>query len=153
MASTSAWFDLYALILLWLLSIAGGIAVTLSWIYVEPEFNEENMLTMGGLCSVRARALLTAGCVVLWICTLLGHVLPGPKPGDIFGFWQSHPAALVTFVFIADLPLVVSVFFAWQALGVGRWILSIASPIITLAAIAASFVLSTAAFFDAPSSW
>jgi hypothetical protein len=125
---------------LWTLSVAGGIGVLLSWIYVEPEF-EEGVLTRGSRCLVRARALLTLGCMVFWICTFLGQALTDSKDG-LFGFWQKHPVLLPTLLFFADIPLIVSIVFAFQGRGSGRWVLSIATPIIAVACVAASIALS-----------
>ena len=135
-----AFFGMGAFFLLWMLSVAGGIAVLLSWAYVEPEF-EEGILTRGGRCLVRARALLTVGCVVFWICTFLGHALTDSKSTVLFGFWQNHPVILVTLFFLTNIPLIISAVFAWQACGSGRLILRIATPVIAVASIAASCVL------------
>jgi uncharacterized membrane protein len=135
-----ALFGMASSCLLWMLSVVGGIAVLLSWIYIEPEYDEECLLTRGSHCSVRARALLTVSCMVFWICTFLGHALTGTS--DItFGFWQHHPALLATPLFLVDMLLIASVIFAWQARGSGRWILWIATPIITLASLVGSIVL------------
>ena len=125
---------------LWALSVIGGIAVWLSWVYIEPEYNEEGVLTRGSRCSVRARALLTVGCMVFWICNAAGYVLAGPGHGPM-EFWESHPVFLLALLFIVDPLLIASVAFAWQARGSGRWILWIATPIIAIAAIAASIIL------------
>lgn len=135
-----AFFGMGSFFILWMLSVAGGIGVLLSWICVEPEYDEEGVLTRGSLCSVRARALLTAGCMVFWICTLLGHVLTDTS--DItFGFWQHHPVLLQALLFLDDALMITTVAFAWQGRGSGRWILWIASPIIAAASIVGSIVL------------
>ncbi len=68
---------------LWALSIAGGIAVVPSWAGAEPEL-KEGVLTRGGRFLVQARALLTGGCMVFWICTILGHALTDSN-GGLFG--------------------------------------------------------------------
>ena len=77
MAPAYTFFYLVSLVLLWVLSVAGGIAVVLSWINIEAEFDEEGVLTRDSRCLVSARAWLTVGCMVFWICTLLGYALTG----------------------------------------------------------------------------
>jgi hypothetical protein len=133
-------FGAFSFFLLWIISVAGGIAVSLSWVYVEPEYDEEGILTRSSYCSVRARALLTVGCMVFWICNSIGYALAGPHQGPI-EFWQHHPVLLQILFFPANPLLIASVVFAWQARGSGRWILWIATPIIAVAAITASIVL------------
>jgi hypothetical protein len=145
----SAIVDLFSVLLLWALSVGGGIAVLLSWIYVESEYDGEGLLTRGSLYSIRARALLTFGCMVFWICTFLGYALTDSR-GLIFGFWLAHPVLLVTLFFFADLLLIISVVFAWRASGSGRWILRIASPVIAVVSIYASFVFFVSRLSSAP---
>ena len=133
-------FGAFSFFLLWILSVSGGIAVWLSWVYVEPEYDEEGILTRSSHCSVRARALLTVGCIVFWIGNSIGYALAGSHQGP-FEFWQHHPVLLQLIIFPADPILITSVVFAWQARGSGRWILRIATSIIAIAAIAASIIL------------
>jgi hypothetical protein len=136
-------FDVFAGIILlfsfWMLSVASGIAVWLSWVYVETEYDEEGQLTRDSRYLVRARALLTASCIMFWICTLLGHMLTVSR-GTIFGFWIDHPVPLLTLFLLADLSLIASVAFAWQSRNSGRWILWIATPMMAAASLVASYV-------------
>jgi hypothetical protein len=153
MSREYTFFYLVAFFSLWFLSVLGGIAVVLSRILVEEEYDDEGILTRGSQCSVRARALLTSGCTVFWICTVLGHALSGSSLTTLFGFWQDHPVFLVILFFLADFLLVPSVVFAWQASGSGRWVLSIATPIVAFASLAASFFLFMSAFATSASSF
>jgi len=153
MPRESTFFYLYALFLLWVLSLGGGIAAVLSWIYVDAEYDEEGLLTRDSRCLTRARMLLTAGCIVFWVCTILGHALTGSGRSTDFGFWQNHPMLLVTFFFLADILLVTSVVFAWRARGGRRWILSIATPVLALSSVVASFVLFMSATSASASSF
>jgi hypothetical protein len=146
MISGNSLFDLLATFSLWGLSALGGIPVLLSWIFVEREYDEHGILTRGSRSLIWARALLTVGCTVFWICALLEQALPrSGRPID-FGFWQNHQVQLVILFFVADLLLISSAFFARQARGSGGWILWISTPIVTVASIAASFVLYMSAF-------
>jgi hypothetical protein len=101
-------FDVFAgiklLLPFWVLSVAGGIAVWLSWVYVEMGYDEEGLLTRDSRCLVRARALLTASCIMFWICALLGHMLIVSR-GTIFGFWIDHPLPLLALFLLADFSL------------------------------------------------
>jgi hypothetical protein len=146
MISGHSLFQLLALLSLWGLSAVGGIAILLSWMFAETEYDEQGILTRDSRCFIRARALLTAGCMVFWVCTILGHVLTGSSGSFDFEFWQDHPVHLVTLFFLSDILLIFSVVFAWQARGSGRWILWISTPIMAIASIAASFVLFMSAF-------
>jgi hypothetical protein len=137
---------LLAFFSLWTLSVVGGIAVLLSWLNLVPEYDEEGFMTLNCRYLARARALLTAGCMVFWVCTILGHVLTGSSRNVDFGFWQDHPILLVGLFCLADVLLIPSVVFAWQAHGGGRWILWISTPIMAVTSIAASFVLCMATF-------
>jgi hypothetical protein len=141
MISGHSIFYLLALISLWVLSLAGGAAVLLSWFNVAPEYDEEGFQTRDSRCLARARTLLTAGCMVFWGCTILGHALTGSNRAVDFGFWQDHPLLLVALFFLADILLIASVAFAWQARGSGKWNLWISTPIMAVASVAASFVL------------
>ncbi len=145
MAPAYTFFYLVSLVLLWVLSVAGGIAVVLSWINIEAEFDEEGVLTRDSRCLVSARAWLTVGCMVFWICTLLGYALTGYLTDSNrtidFGFWQEHFVLLLTFFLLADLLLIVSVIFAWQARSSRRWILRIATLVIAVASIASTVLL------------
>jgi hypothetical protein len=145
MSPEYTFFYLIAFVALWVLSVAGGIAVLVSWSYVDPEYDEEGVLTRSSLFLVRARALLTAGCMVFWICTLLGHALTDSNGTTLFGFWQNHALLLVTLFFLADIFLIAAVVFAWQARGSGKWILWIAPSVIATASIVGSCVLFLAA--------
>lgn len=126
-------------IVLWMLYIAGAIAVLPSWASAEPDC-EEGAITRGGRCLVWARVLLTFGCAVVWICTFLGHALTGPS-GITFGFWQSHPVLLQKLLLLADSILAVSVVFAWKAHGSGKRILHVAAPIMAAMSAIGSIVL------------
>lgn len=136
-----AFFGMVSFCVLWLLSVAGGIAVWLSWVYVEPEYNDEGVVTRGSRCSVRARALLTVGCVMCWISTAMGHVFTSSSQ-PTFEFWRNHHVLLLTLLFLVDTLLFSSVVFAWQARGSGKWILWIATPTIAVVSIAGSIFLS-----------
>jgi hypothetical protein len=131
--------DIILFIFLWALSVAGGIVVWLSWVYVETKYDEEGLLTRDSHCLVRARALLTVSCSMIWLCTLLGHILPGPK-GINFGFWIVHPLLLLTLFLLTDISLIASVVFAWQGHGSGKWILWVATPMMTVASLWVSWV-------------
>ncbi|MDR3574277.1 MAG: hypothetical protein P4L50_10465 [Anaerolineaceae bacterium] len=134
-----ALFGMGSFFLLWMLSVVGGIAVLLIWVNTEPEL-DKGVLTRGGHYLVRARALLTIGCVVFWICTILGHALTNSS--DVtFGFWQKHPLVLDILFFLADSVLIASVVFAWQSRGEGEWMLRIATLMIAAASIIGSFIL------------
>ncbi len=134
----SAIFGLISFYLLWILSVAGAIAVWLSWIYVEREYDEEGLLTRSSRCSVRSRLLLTASCIVFWICLLLEYALTDSP----FGFLENHPLLLIALFYFTDILLIAAVLFAWQSRGSGRWILWIATPIIAVTSIVGSIVLS-----------
>ena len=148
MSREDSFFYLGAFFLLWALSVSGGIPALLSWIFIERKYEEDGLLTRGSYCAVRARALFTAGCAVFWICTILGHALTDSSRGLLFSFWQGHPALLVVSFFAADLLLIASVVFAWQARGKGSWILWIATPFIAVASMAASYLLYMDAFWS-----
>lgn len=153
MSRESTFFYLYALFLLWVLSLGGGIAAVLSWIYVDAEYDEEGLLTRDSHFLTRARILLTVGCAVFWVCTILGHALSGSGSAADFGFWQDHPMLLVTLFFLADILLITSAVFAWQARGGSRWILSIATPVLASSSVVASFVLFMSATSASASSF
>jgi hypothetical protein len=153
MSGESTFFYFFALVLLWALSLLGGIVVALSWISVGAEYDEEGLLIRSSQYAIRSRALLTAGCMVFWICTILGYSLSDSSHTPDFAFWQNHPSILVALVLIADLPLVVSVVFSWKGRGSGRWILSIGAPIPAFASLFASFLLYMSAFASSPSSF
>jgi hypothetical protein len=130
--------DAILLLSLWAISVGGGIAVWLSWVYVETMYDEEGLLTRDSRCLVRARALLTASCIMFWVCALLGHML---TPKDIsFGFWTDHPFLLLTLFLLTDISLITSVVFAWQGHGSGKWILCVATPMMTVASLWISWV-------------
>ena len=129
-------FGLLSFFLLWILSIAGGIAVWLSWAYVELEYDEEGTLTGSGRCAARARTLLTIGCMVFWISNLLGYAIT-----DSGGFWEHHPFLLISLFYLTDLLLIAAVNFAWRVRGSGRWVLWIATPVIAVVAIVGSILL------------
>jgi hypothetical protein len=112
--------------LLWVLSVIGAFAVVPSWAYTEPQY-EEGVLTSGGRCMSRARLLLTLGCLVFWVCLVIGYALEGDS-GPVFEFWQDHSLILIASLYYADILLIALVVFAWQARGSGKWILWIASP-------------------------
>jgi hypothetical protein len=133
--------EIFLSCLLWMLSIAGVVAVLLSWIYVESEYDEEGALTSSSRCSVRARALLTLSCIVFCVCTILGYAF-GNSHGLFLGWWQNHPTLLLASFYVADLLLIPSVAFSSKARGSGRWILWIATPILALASTATSVILS-----------
>jgi hypothetical protein len=86
MSGGYTFFYLVAFFLLWALSVFGGIIVALSWIYVDMEYVDEGLLTRGSQYAMRARALLTAGCMVFWICTVLGHSLGDSSHTTLFAF-------------------------------------------------------------------
>jgi hypothetical protein len=144
--NNSFYFFMFAYLCLTPLSVVSGIAVWVSWIYVEPEYNEEGILTRGSHCSVRARTFLTFGCMIFWICTLLGLSLS--ESNDLIVFLQHHPMFLVTVFSLADFLLIASVVHAWKARGSGRWILRIATPIIAAASIGVLLLFSLLAFSD-----
>jgi hypothetical protein len=153
----SFFINVFVLFYLWPLLVVGGIAVWLSWIYVEPEYDDGGILTRGSHCSVRARALLTAGCTVFWICGLADQALTGSPIGPNhpinFGFWPEHPVLLVTLLSLADLLLIASVAYAWHARGSGRWVLWVVTPIIAVASIAPSIFLFLSLFSDSSTSF
>jgi hypothetical protein len=138
-----AFFNMGAIVVLWGLKVIGALAALPSWIATEPEY-EEGQRTVGGRRLVWSRVSLTAGCVAVWACTLLGCVVKGPKsPSLDFGFWQDYPVALQALFFPIDAAFVASVFFATQARGRGRLILLIAAAIMAIASMAGSVLLWT----------
>jgi len=157
MAPAYTFFYLVSFVLLWVPSVAGGIAVVLSWTNLKTEFDEEGVLTRDSRCLVRARTWLTVGCTVFWICTFLGYALTGFLTDSNrtidFGFWQEHFVLLLALFLLADLLLTPSVVFAWQARGNRKWILRIATLIITVAAIASTVLLFLSALVSAGQSF
>lgn len=145
MAPAYTFFYLVSFVLLWVLSVASGIAVVLSWINIETEFDEEGVLTQDSRCLVRARAWLTVGCMVFWICTVLGYALTSSLSDSNrtidFGFWQEHFVLLLTLFLHADLLLILSVVFAWQSRSSRRWTPRIATLVIALASIASTVLV------------
>lgn len=132
-------FGAASFLLLWALSVAGALAVLPSWTVAKPEHGE-GVVTPGGKRLNRSRALLTAGCGVIWICTLMGHALTGSNE-TAFGFWERHPPALQILVFIAGILWIISSFFSWNARGSKPWILQVGTSAMAIAGIFAFFIL------------
>jgi hypothetical protein len=128
----------------WMISAFSCVAVWLAWIYVEPEYNEDGILTRVSDRSVRARALLTAGSIAIWICTLFGSGLSSSN--DFFWFWHRYPVLLVILFLLADSLLIASVVYAWQGRGSGKWILWITTPIVAIVSLVVTLLFSLSSF-------
>jgi hypothetical protein len=139
MGSKYMFFGAASFMLLWTLSAVGVAALLPSWTATEPEY-EEGVVTRGGRHLVQARAWLTAGCGVIWICTFLGHAFTNSS--DVpFGFWEHHPRSLQILLLLADLFLISSGFLARQARGSRPWILQLATAIMAIASVLSSIAL------------
>ena len=89
MLGNSIVIDVFWLFYLWPILIFTSIIVWLAWIYVDPEYIEDGVLTRGSCNSIRARAFLTGGCMVFWVCIILGIALS--SGGIPVGFYEDHP--------------------------------------------------------------
>ncbi len=141
MFSKYAFFNIAALFVLSGLSIVGAAISLLSWTAIKPEY-EEGVQTSGGKRMASARVCLTVGCVVVWLCTLFGFFLNGPRsPSLPFGFWQDFPAALQFLFLPIDGVLFASVAFASWARGRGRLVFIFATGLMAVATLAGSIIL------------
>src|ERR1039458_3550666 len=86
---------------------------------------------------VESATAIDLGCLVFWVCLVTGYALEGDS-GPVFEFWHDHSLILIASLYFADILLIASVVFAWQARGSGKWILWIASPTVALVSVALS---------------
>lgn len=133
-----AFLGMAAFIVLWMLSLIGAVVILPSWLSTEPEY-EEGAVTPGGRYLVWARMLLTIGCIVVWACTMCGHLLTGPN--DVtFGFWQNHATLLQASLVLTGSIFVFSMFLVRKSRGSRQWILWLATSVMATASLVGSLV-------------